>query len=137
MPHVTGIGETALHVTDLDRSVRFYQGLFAFHKIASDGRFCALRVNDQQVFLLFKQGGTLEPVRIPAGIIPSHDGQGRMHMAFTIPAAEWSEWENQLRAHGVAIKSIVEWGHGARSLYFRDPDGHLIELATPGIWDQD
>lgn len=134
MPHVTGIGETALHVKDLDRSVRFYQQLFAFHKIASDHRFCALRVNHQQVFLLFKQGGTPEPARIPGGTIPPHDGRGQLHMAFTIPAAEWSEWENELRAQGVAIELTVEWGHGARSLYFRDPDGHLIELATPDVW---
>jgi catechol 2,3-dioxygenase-like lactoylglutathione lyase family enzyme len=137
MPHVTGIGETALYVTDLDRSVRFYQQLFAFTKIASDDRFCALRVNDQQVFLLFKKGGTLKPIRIPGGTIPPHDGQGQFHMAFTIPAAEWSEWQNQLTAHGVAIESTVEWGHGARSLYFRDPDDHLIELATSGVWSGD
>jgi len=135
MPHVTGIGETGLYVTDLDRSVRFYQRLFGFMKIVSDDRICALRVGAQQVFLLFKQGGTLKPVRIPGGIIPPHDGQGQNHMAFTIPAAEWSDWENQLHAQGVAVESTVEWGHGARSLYFRDPDGHLIELATPGVWD--
>ncbi len=137
MPRVTGIGETALYVTDLDRSVRFYQQLFAFAKIASDERFCAFRVNDQQVFLLYRKGGTLQPIRIPGGGIPPHDGQGQLHMAFTIPAAEWSAWENQLRAKGVAVESVVEWGHEARSLYFRDPDGHLIELATPGVWDRD
>ncbi|PYK92782.1 MAG: glyoxalase, partial [Verrucomicrobia bacterium] len=27
------------------------------------------------------------------------------------------------------------WESEARSLYFRDPDGHMIELATPGIWE--
>ncbi len=136
MPCVTGIGETALYVTDLDRSVRFYQQLFAFTKIVSDDRLCALRVNDHQVFLLFKKGATLEPISTPGGTIPPHDGRGQLHMAFTIPAAEWSEWENEFRAQGVATERVVEWGHGARSLYFRDPDGHLIELATHGIWDR-
>jgi len=23
---------------------------------------------------------------------------------------------------------------GGHSIYFRDPDGHLLELATPGLW---
>jgi len=28
----------------------------------------------------------------------------------------------------------VKWSRGGESLYFRDPDDHLVELATPGIW---
>ena len=23
---------------------------------------------------------------------------------------------------------------GGESIYFRDPDGHVLELATPGLW---
>ncbi|MBB4053673.1 catechol 2,3-dioxygenase-like lactoylglutathione lyase family enzyme [Devosia subaequoris] len=28
----------------------------------------------------------------------------------------------------------MAWDRGGKSLYFRDSDGHLIELGTPGIW---
>ena len=28
----------------------------------------------------------------------------------------------------------MNWERGGQSIYFRDPDGHLVELATPGIW---
>jgi catechol 2,3-dioxygenase-like lactoylglutathione lyase family enzyme len=29
----------------------------------------------------------------------------------------------------------VGWPRGGRSVYFRDPDGHSVELATPGLWE--
>jgi hypothetical protein len=35
--------------------------------------------------------------------------------------------------HGVTLESRVQWEHGGRSLYSRDPGGHSVELATPGI----
>ncbi len=33
-----------------------------------------------------------------------------------------------------AIEGATSWSRGGRSIYFRDPDGHLLELATPGLW---
>jgi catechol 2,3-dioxygenase-like lactoylglutathione lyase family enzyme len=133
---VTGILETALHVDDVERSMAFYDQLFGFPKMVFDTRFCAYDVAGRSVFLLFKKGGTLEPIEIPgaSGVIPPHDGSGRMHMAFAIPADSVDAWTNRLDANGVAIESRVQWASGGTSLYFRDPDGHLIELATPGIW---
>ena len=37
-------------------------------------------------------------------------------------------------AHGIAIEGRTKWSRGGESVYFRDPDGHLLELATPGLW---
>jgi catechol 2,3-dioxygenase-like lactoylglutathione lyase family enzyme len=55
-------------------------------------------------------------------------------MAFSIEAADLDAWEQRLRDHGIAIESRVRWQRGGTSLYFRDPDGHLLELLTPGVW---
>ncbi len=134
MPNLTGVLETALYVEDLERSVRFYKAIFEFETLEADDRFCALSVAGRQVFLLFRQGGTTAPVKIPGGIIPPHDGAGHLHMAFSIAASELKHWEDRLREKGVVIESRVQWPRGGVSLYFRDPDGHLIELATPGLW---
>jgi catechol 2,3-dioxygenase-like lactoylglutathione lyase family enzyme len=34
----------------------------------------------------------------------------------------------------VNIESRVKWPRGGESIYFRDPDDHLVELVTPGTW---
>jgi hypothetical protein len=39
-----------------------------------------------------------------------------------------------LQARDVTITSEVDWGERGRSLYFNDPDGNVLELATPGLW---
>jgi catechol 2,3-dioxygenase-like lactoylglutathione lyase family enzyme len=131
---VTGILETCLHAGDLEVAIAFYQRLFGFEVMARDDRFCAFNVADHDVLLLFKRGASTKPKPVPGGVIPPHDGQGRLHMAFSISAADLAGWESRLAELGVAVESIVNWPEGGTSLYFRDPDQHLIELATPGIW---
>lgn len=68
------------------------------------------------------------------GTIPPHDGAGRLHVAFAIAAADLPDWEARLEHNGIAIEGRTHWPRGGESIYFRDPDGHLLELATPGVW---
>jgi catechol 2,3-dioxygenase-like lactoylglutathione lyase family enzyme len=50
------------------------------------------------------------------------------HFAFRVDRATYERAPAELAAAGVAIEE--ESDHGVcRSLYFRDPDGHLVELA--------
>ena len=86
------------------------------------------------MLLLFRRGATLETVRMPGGTIPPHDGHGPLHIAFAVSAEQLSDWEARLDRHGVAIEGRTKWSGGGRSVYFRDPDRHLVELATPGLW---
>jgi catechol 2,3-dioxygenase-like lactoylglutathione lyase family enzyme len=134
MPIVGRVLETSLYVEQLDRSIDFYQRIFGFEKLTGDDRFCALNVSGQQVLLLFLKGASLAPMPMPGGVIPPHDGAGRLHLAFTIPATAEQDWHRHLEAASVAIESRVAWPRGGFSLYFRDPDGHLLELITPGCW---
>jgi catechol 2,3-dioxygenase-like lactoylglutathione lyase family enzyme len=134
MPTLDGVLETALYVDDLKRSIQFYQDIFRLEVLAGDDRFCAFNVAGRQVLLLFRKGGTTTPVATPGGAIPPHDGEGHLHFAFSIAAGEWQGWEEWLREKGVEVESRVRWPKGGVSLYLRDPDGHLVELATPGVW---
>jgi catechol 2,3-dioxygenase-like lactoylglutathione lyase family enzyme len=134
MPHVAGILETALYVDDLDRAADFYIRIFGFAVMNRDERFCAFNVAPGNVLLLFRRGGTLSAVETGYGAIPPHDGVGPLHMAFAVPAEELASWQGKLMEAGVPIESTVRWPRGSVSLYFRDPEGNLIELATPGLW---
>jgi catechol 2,3-dioxygenase-like lactoylglutathione lyase family enzyme len=130
MPQVTGLLETSLYVDDLERATNFFVDLFGFQVMVSDARIRALRVKEGQVLLLFKRGASLSPEQFP-----THDGSGPVHLAFSIPAAEFAAWEENLKAHGIAIEQMKQWEPGGKSLYFRDPDNHLLELVTPGCWE--
>ena len=138
-PTVTGVVEAILYVADLDRSFRFYQELFGFETEQKAEMIGVLRVPGGQALILFpkKIAEVTEPMKPPAaidGTIPTHGGDGRLHVAFSIPADQLETWEQRLRSQGVKPEGKVRWKRGGTSLYFRDPDAHLIELITPGLW---
>jgi len=126
--------ETSLYVNDLERAARFYEDVLGLPALTADSRFRAYDVGWRSVLLIFLRGATLETVHMPGGTIPPHDGHGPLHIAFAIPADELPDWEQRLDEHGVGIEGRTKWARGGVSLYFRDPDRHLLELATPGLW---
>ncbi len=128
MPHLDGVLETSLYVTDLECSVQFYSKIFGFEIIDAGERLYALGVPGRQILLLFKKEASANLA------LGAHDGDGELHLAFAIPKAELVAWEVWLEQQGVVIEYRRVWERGGHSLYFRDPDRHLIELATPGVW---
>lgn len=133
MPHVTTILETALYVADLARSRDFYEQVMGLARLAEDDHFAAYEAGPT-VLLLFAQGSADHRVETPHGAIPPHDAAGRQHIALGVPKGELDAWEVRLDQAGIAIESRMDWPPGGSSLFFRDPDGHLLELATPGLW---
>ena len=127
-PKTDGVLESSLYVSDLPRSMRFYQEIFGFPVISDFGeRGCALHAGPNQVLLLFKKGAS-------RAITSLHDGDGELHIAFAIPTADLAAWESWLAEKKIAVEEKREWELGGWSLYFRDPDRHLLEVATPGVW---
>ena len=134
MPKLDGVLETALYTDDMERARAFYEGVLELKPIFSDSRLCAYGVAGRDVLLIFKRGAAKDTATMPGGTIPGHDGAGPLHVAFAIGKDELAQWEQQLASRGVAIEGATSWSRGGRSIYFRDPDGHLLELATPGLW---
>ena len=134
MPRVTAVLETSLYVDNLDRSIHFYKDVFQLEPLMADSRFCAFSVSGRQVLLLFSKGASVQPTETRGGTIPGHDADGRSHLAFSIAASDLDGWKHRLEEKNIALESSVKWPRGGQSLYFRDPDGHLLELITPGTW---
>jgi catechol 2,3-dioxygenase-like lactoylglutathione lyase family enzyme len=130
-PRVNGILETSLYVGRPARSAEFYQRVFGFELIDPDQkegitdetRLCAMRAGDRNILLLFKKGATANT-----------DATGRIHIAFGIARSELPAWEAWLSQQGIPIEFRKTWKYGGEALYFRDPDGHLLEVVTPGVW---
>lgn len=134
MPRLNDLKETALYVDDLPRAHRFYTEVLGLEPLFSDERLCALNVAGRHVLLLFLRGASNHDMQLPGGVIPGHDASGDIHVGFSIDWEELPMWETKFEAAGVAIESRVQWPRGGKSIYFRDPDNHLLELLTPGVW---
>ena len=134
MPRVTGLLESALYVADVDRSVAFYREVFDFEPMFADERLCALAVAPGQVLLLFLRHASTSDMPTDGGVIPAHDGQGQLHFALSCTADELPKWKSHLAKLGIELESEVRWPRGGTSIYFRDPDENLVEIATPGVW---
>jgi catechol 2,3-dioxygenase-like lactoylglutathione lyase family enzyme len=134
-PPVRGVLETAVYVDDLERAHDFYGGVLGLDRALETPRMATYAVAPAQVLLVFKRGATREDMTASTGgVIPGHHSEGHTHFAFAIAVDQLEPWRAHLEASGVTIRSEVTWPPGGRSLYFDDPDGNVVELATPGLW---
>ena len=69
-----------------------------------------------------------------ASHLPQHGAHGPGHIAFAVPAGELDAWQTRLAQFDVAIERLLHWPRGGRSIYFRDPAGNSLELATTAVW---
>lgn len=122
--------ETCLYVDDLEAAERFYAtvvGLELYSKVP--GRHVFFRCGDG-MFLLFDPRATGQST----GNVPIHGARGPGHAAFATTLADLPAWRAQLGRLGVPIETEISWPGGGQSIYFRDPAGNSVELATPSTW---
>ena len=128
LPSLT-ILETSLYVSDLEAARLFYSEVLKLeHHSGLRGRHQFFRCGDGML-LLFQPEVSSQSTEIPA-----HGARGPGHVAFQIEESALAKWRDHLVSHGVSIEHEHTWPNGARSLYFRDPSGNSLELATPSLW---
>jgi catechol 2,3-dioxygenase-like lactoylglutathione lyase family enzyme len=103
---------------------------------------CLFMVAPGQLLLLITCEKARIPSQTPGGEVPpcatvAQPTSGPGHVAFAVAEEELDDWRARLELHGIEVLSEVAWEERGRSIYFRDPDLHLIEIATPGIWGLD
>ena len=113
---VTGINHVVLHVTDLERSKRFYMDVLGFEdRNVSDGP-----PGTKASFLLCgTQGIDLFEVSEDA-----HGGQEMNHMALNVAADDMDQLVMLLSQAGIA--ALVRTPRN--SVFISDPDGHRLEI---------
>ena len=123
------IKETAIYVKDLRISEEFYCGKLGLELIGkSAGRHIFLRAGTS-ILLCFIASATTEDK-----VLPPHGGYGQIHFALETPQENYQAAKEELISKGISIIHEQTWKNGVNSFYFRDPDGHLVEIVTPVLW---
>lgn len=137
-PGLGGILETTLYADNLEAAEHFYGTVLGLTKIFSvPGRQLTFRCRESVLLIFNPEHTQRERILINDGAIPLHGAQGAGHMAFRVAQSDLAEWRKYFRNAGVVVESEISWPNGARSIYFRDPAGNSLELATPDIWTAD
>ncbi|MBO9192796.1 VOC family protein [Rhizobium sp. 16-449-1b] len=132
---IDGILETALYVDDLDAAERFYRDVLGLEKVLRhDNRHAFFRCGPG-ILLIFNRHETIKPPSSDALPVPPHGTTGAGHACFRMSAEAIDLIAEKLNKAGVSIESDFCWPNGARSIYFRDPDGNSLECAEPKLWN--
>lgn len=133
MPQARAVLETALYVRDLPRAIAFYREVMGFRLLVEfeNQRGVAFRVGES-ILLLFDPVQCAQPDLMEG--LPSHSASGEGHVAFHVAPQDLPAWREHLQRHGIPIEKEFSFRGQPPSIYFRDPDRNLLELAVSEIW---
>ena len=134
-PKIATLVETSLYVANLEQSARFYTKVLGL-EIESQlkGRHIFLIAGQSMLLLFDPKYLKHEHHEEGEKALPQIYELGKTHIAFEIDPKNYDEWKETIRNNGVAIEAEKTWQKGNRSIYFRDPDGNVVELIEPGSW---
>jgi catechol-2,3-dioxygenase len=124
--------ETCIYSRDLKSLKKFYSDVLGLEVIdEEEGKLVFLKAG-ASMLLAFNPDRTFPR----NDRLPPHGAEGSTHVALEIEAGDYEKWKGRLAQNSVAVELEVNW-KAAKSLYFRDPAGNLVELITPGGWPVD
>ena len=115
----TGLSHIHLAVRDLERSERFYSGLFGLEvmfRVPPDMVF--MQTPGAQDVITLRQAGESEEIG-PGGV---------GHFGFAVAPEHFQDALAEAQAFGAEILEVGEFRPGQPFAYMKDPDGYVIEL---------
>ena len=119
---IRAIDYTVIFVRDMAAMRRFYNDILGFPLLRelSPG-WIEYRVGDNTL--------ALARPRLTAADAPTPDGSASLQLAFKVSAPEVDQCADELVRQGVNLLSPpTDQAFGHRTLFFRDPDGNLLEV---------
>ena len=119
-PLFLGLRHVALNVRDVQKSIEFYSKILGMKLEWMPDEDNAYLTSGQDNLALHKLPPGVEPGKI----------QTIHHIGFVVRRPEdVDQWAEQIRRHGLSLVHEPKTHRdGARSFYFHDPDGLLIQL---------
>lgn len=131
--HAREILETCLYVNDLAAARKFYCEVLGLLVVEEQpARHLFLRCGGRMLLLFLPDASS-----IAGSLLPTHGAHGPGHVAFAAADEDIAAWEAHLAACAIPLETTVHWPQGGTSLYFRDPAGNSLEIATPRMWGLD
>jgi len=119
---IRAIDYTVIFVRDMAAMRRFYQDILGFplRRELSPG-WIEYRVGDNTL--------ALARPRLTAADAPTPSGSAALQLAFKVSALEVDQCADELVRQGVEVLDPpTDQAFGHRTLFFRDPDGNLLEV---------
>ncbi|AWN41073.1 ring-cleaving dioxygenase [Methylobacterium durans] len=128
-PHqIRGLGPVRLAVAEIGRTEAVLTEVLGMRH----ERTFELPEGEVRVYAMGEGGAGAEIQVMRDAAAPARQGAGAVHhVAFRIPDADYEAWADRLKARRMPSSGPVD-RYYFRSLYFREPNGILFEIATDG-----
>lgn len=114
------LDHVGIYVKDLEEAIGFYSKVFSFEVAKT------METSTSKIAFLEIGGGFLELIQRPGA--PGKPPEGRWtHLA--IEVGDYGAMEGKLEEMGLVLRK-VRLDDGTRIAFFKDPDGHDIEIMS-------